>query len=305
MAWKSECYRPPKSVSKFTQLRAACRGSVASQSQKPQQAVNVHIQHSNAPSKSSSQEKSETAAKSQNDSTARQANPITTNPDAWGRLIGPHNIAPSKSSSQEKSETAAKSQNDSTARQANPITTNPDAWGRLIGPHNIAPIRLNSLETTVLLDTGAQISSIGKQWVEDLGLPLYDLENIVDTEQAGGSTLDYEGGFTEVTITSDQISDLELNIPLLVVPYIPYYDQLTITLGTLTLKNIMEVLENTPNLSPSWKYVQQSLELTEKLESNHEEDVGVAQLSKAITIPAFQTKGVCPKLKTMACKSMS
>ena len=228
MAWKSECYRPPKSVSKFTQLRAACRGSVASQSQKPQQAVNVHIQHSNAPSKSSSQEKSETAAKSQNDSTARQANPITTNPDAWGRLIG---------------------------------------------PHNIAPIRLNSLETTALLDTGAQISSISKQWVEDLGLPLYDLENIVDTEQAGGSTLDYEGGFTEVTITSDQISDLELNIPLLVVPYIPYYDQLTITLGTLTLKNIMEVLENTPNLSPSWKYVQQSLELTEKLESNHEEDV--------------------------------
>ena len=30
----------------------------------------------------------------QNDSTARQANPITANPNVWGRLIGPHNIAP-------------------------------------------------------------------------------------------------------------------------------------------------------------------------------------------------------------------
>ena len=96
----------------------------------------------------------------------------------------------------------------------------------------------------VLLDTGAQISSISKQWVEDLGLPLYELENIVDIEQAGGSVLDH-GGFTEVTITSDQISDLELNIPFSVVPYIPYHDQAPFTLGTLTLKNIMEVLENT------------------------------------------------------------
>ena len=68
------------------------------------------------------------------------------------------------------------------ARQANPITANPDVWGKLRGPHKIAPIRLNELETMVLLDTGAQISSISKQWVEDLGLPLYALENIVDIE---------------------------------------------------------------------------------------------------------------------------
>ena len=101
------------------------------------------------------------------------------------------------------------------------------------------------------------------------------LKNIVDIEQVGGNILDYEG-FTEVIITSDQISGLESNIPLLVVPYIPYHDQVPITLGTLTLKNIMEVLENTPTLSPSWKYVQQSLELTEKLESIPEEVLGVA-----------------------------
>ena len=49
------------------------------------------------------------------------------------------------------------------------------------------------------------------------------------------------------------------------VPYIAYHDQVPITLGTLTLKNIMEVLENTPTLSPSWKYVQQSLGLTQKV----------------------------------------
>ena len=98
----------------------------------------------------------------------------------------------------------------------------------------------------VLLDTGAQISLISKWWVEDLGLPLYQFVNIVYIEQVGGSVLDYEG-LTEVTITSHQISGLELNIPLLVVPYIPYHDQVPITLGTLTLNNIMEALK-IPNL---------------------------------------------------------
>ena len=170
--------------------------------------------------------------------------------------------------------------------QANPITAKSDAWGRLIGPHDLALIRLNGLEAMVLLDTGAQISSVSKWCVEDLGLPLYELDNIADIEVAGGSILDYEG-FTEVTITSDEISGLELNIPLLVVPYIPYHDQVPITLGTHTLKNIMEVLENTPALSPIWKYIQQRLELPEKLESNPEEVLGVAKLSKAITLSSI------------------
>ena len=97
-----------------------------------------------------------------------------------------------------------------------------------------------------------------------------EVENIVDIGQGGCSILDYEG-FTEVTITSDQISGLELNILLLMVPYIPYHDQVPISLRTLTLKNIMEVLENTPTLSPSWKHVQRSLKPTEKLEFNPEE----------------------------------
>ena len=46
---------------------------------------------------------------------------------------------------------------------------NPDAWGRLIGPQNIAPIRIDEEETMVLLDGGAQISSISKKWVEQVG----------------------------------------------------------------------------------------------------------------------------------------
>ena len=118
------------------------------------------------------------------------------------------------------------------------MTANPDAWGRVISPHNIAPIRLNGLETMALLDI-VQISSISKLWVEDLSLPLYELEIIVNIEQAGGNVLDYEC-FTEVNISSDQIPGIYFSIPLLVKPYIPYHDQVPVTFGTLSLKNILD-----------------------------------------------------------------
>ena len=98
--------------------------------------------------------------------------------------------------------------------------------------------------TVPFLDTGAQISSISKLWDKDLGLPLYELENIADIEQAGGSVIVYEG-FTEVSISSYQILGLDLSIPLLVTPYIPYHDQVPAILRATTLKNIMnsEVLD--------------------------------------------------------------
>ena len=147
-----------------------------------------------------------------------------------------------------------------------------------------------------LLNTGAQISSILRLWVKDLSLPLYELENIVDNcivEQAGDSVLDYEG-FTEVNITSDQIPGLDLNIPLLVMSFILYHDQVPVTLGTVTLKNIIDsgcymVVQNYPLV---WKYEQQSIELAAKLESYPEEVLDVVKLFKAITVPTFQTKSV-------------
>ena len=46
------------------------------------------------------------------------------------------------------------------AQEAKASVAYPDAWGRLIGPQNIAPIKIDGEETMVLLDGGAQISTI-------------------------------------------------------------------------------------------------------------------------------------------------
>ena len=71
------------------------------------------------------------------------------------------------------------------AQEAKASVANPDAWGRLIGPQNIAPIKIDGEETMVLLDGGAQISTISKKWVQEANLPIYELENLVEIIQAG------------------------------------------------------------------------------------------------------------------------
>ena len=75
-------------------------------------------------------------------------------------------------------------------------------------------------------------------------------------------------------------------------PYIPYHDYVPVTLGSLTLKNIIhsEMLDGSSELSTSWKYVQQSTELAAKLESNPEEVLGVAKLFKELLSQHFKLK---------------
>ena len=76
--------------------------------------------------------------------------------------------------------------------------------------------------------------------------------------------------------------------------YLSYHYVAAVTLGTLSLKNIMdsEALYGSPELSTSWEYVQQSIELAAKLESNQDGVLDVSKHFKPVTIPTFQTKGV-------------
>ena len=168
---------------------------------------------------------------------------------------------------------------------------NPDAWGRLIGPQNIAPIRIDGEKTMVLLDGGAQISSISKKWVEQAGLPIYELENLVDILQAGGSCLDYEG-YTEVTITSDEIPGLNYTFPVLIVPYTEYHDYVPLTLGTKTLYYLHDsgILDTEENLPTSWNYARKDIELKRKLEGQPKKPLGFAKNQKAVKIGPSKTK---------------
>ena len=147
------------------------------------------------------------------------------------------------------------------------------------------------METMVLLDGGAQISSISKKWVEEMGLPIHELEDIVDIINAGGSVLDYEG-YTEINIKSNQIPDLDFSFPVLVVPFTEYHDEVPLTLGTKTLYSIynLNVLESEGNLPTSWKFVKKDVEFKRKLEGQPDKPIGFAKFQKAVKIGPNSTK---------------
>ena len=130
----------------------------------------------------------------------------------------------------------------------------------------------------VLLDGGAQISSISRKWVDERGLPVYELEDLVEIIQAGGSILDYEG-YTEVTIASDQIPELKLSFPVLVVPYQEYHDSVPLALGTKTLYHIHDsgILDRAKDLPTSWKYANEDIRLKKQLEGQPDKPLGFAK----------------------------
>ena len=130
----------------------------------------------------------------------------------------------------------------------------------------------------VLIDGGAQISSISRKWVDEMGLPVYELENLVEIIQAGGSILDYEG-YTEVTITSDQLPELNLSFPVLVVPYQEYHDSVPLALGTKTLYHIHDsgILDKAKDLPTSWKFANEDIKLKKQLEGQPDKPLGFAK----------------------------
>ena len=140
-------------------------------------------------------------------------------------------------------------------------------------------MKIDGEEAMVLLDGGVQISSISRKWVDERGLPVYELDDLVNMIiQAGGSILDYEG-YTEVTITSDQIPELNLSFPVLVVPYQEYHDSVPLALGTKTLYHIHDsgILDRAKYLPTSWKYANEDIRLKKQLEGQPDKPLGFAK----------------------------
>ena len=158
-----------------------------------------------------------------------------------------------------------------------------------------------------LLDSGAQISTISKKWVQEANLPIYELENLVEIIQAGGSILDYDG-FTEVTITSDQIPSLDLTFPVLVVSHTDYHEEIPLTLGTKTLYHIYDsgILKADDKLPTNWKFTKDDVEFKKKLEGQPDKPIGFAKMSKTEKIAPNENRILhcLAKAKAMVCQLM-
>ena len=86
-------------------------------------------------------------------------------------------------------------------------------------------------------------------------------------QQAGGTDLDYLG-YSEVNLKSD-FPKIDLNVPLLVVPTIDYHDMVPVTLGTKTLKYLIDqkLLED-KDLPSNWITAKESVLTREEMLSS-------------------------------------
>ena len=142
----------------------------------------------------------------------------------------------------------------------NANVTNPDAWARLIGPHNNASVVVNGHQTKALLDSGSMVSTISEKYCEEHGLEVLPIENVVEIEQAGGALLDYEG-VTGINLKSLHLPGLDLDMGILVVPHIPYHDDVPLTLGTKTLSILVDsgLIPDQDSTPRNWRLAMKSI----------------------------------------------
>ena len=88
---------------------------------------------------------------------------------------------------------------------------NQDLLHRLIGPRNEINVVVNEEPVKGLVDSGAQISAISMGFVKRHGLPIYQLQQLLDFEGFGGVDIPYIG-YTKLTLNIPEIEGFKRKI---------------------------------------------------------------------------------------------
>ena len=175
--------------------------------------------------------------------------------------------------------------------------SNPDPWARLIGRANTAPIYLDGHLTLSLLDTGAQLSLIGREFCEKHNLPIQPLRTLIGCDSVNGTEVKYEG-YVELNL---QVPGREFNEDhlFLVVPPLDYHQQVPVIVGTYILDRLVEHInglsqKDLESLDISWRGMHQTRLEAQRLSAEHgnEAPLGLIRTTKEIKIPAHSIKGI-------------
>ena len=131
---------------------------------------------------------------------------------------------------------------------------NPDPLYQLIGQTNETELEIDGHKITGLIDLGANISSISKSFVQQLGLPFRQLESLLEIEGSGGIDVPYLG-YTEVNLRVPGVKALDEDILVVIQNDSMYSAKVPVALGTLHID--MVVNQATPdelaNLGQEWQ----------------------------------------------------
>ena len=117
---------------------------------------------------------------------------------------------------------------------------NLDPLIRLIGEPNETYANVEGSQTKVLLDSGAQLSSITSSKARELGLKVRHLQTILDLEATGGGDVPYEG-YVELNLDIPEVAKFKEDVLMLVVKDSPYCEKVPVAIGTLHIDMVLDV----------------------------------------------------------------
>ena len=151
---------------------------------------------------------------------------------------------------------------------------NPDPLYRLIGESNKTAVIVENQKVKGLIDSGAQISSISDKFANALNLEVKKLETLLDLEPTGGGQVPYEG-YVEVRLQIPNVQAFDLDVLMLVIPESEYSKTVPITIGTIHIDEIINLItdEELKSANRKWqrgiisrKVALKSLQLKENLD---------------------------------------
>ena len=98
---------------------------------------------------------------------------------------------------------------------------------------------VNNEQVAAVVDSGAQISAVSMAFVKRHGLPIWQLQQLLDFEGFGGVEIPYIG-YTQVQLKIPGIQDYDRDILVFIQKDSQYSEQVPVVLGTLHIKDIIQ-----------------------------------------------------------------
>ena len=132
---------------------------------------------------------------------------------------------------------------------------NPDPLVRLIEEPNETYTYAEQLKTKVLLDSGAELSSIPSSQARELWLEVKQLQTILDLDASRGGEVPYEG-YVELDLGIPKVAKFKENVLVLVVKDSAYGERVPVAIGTLHIDMVLgfAIKEELENIGKKWQW---------------------------------------------------
>ena len=154
---------------------------------------------------------------------------------------------------------------------------------RLIGKRNESKLIANGIETSGLIDTGSEISTVSEEFWESLHQrPKMHAVKELEIKCADGSTLPYRG-FIEITLGVPALQADPVSALFLVVPMTDYNRNVPFIVGTNVIREYKKSESMTDDVPESWQLAFKSLSA---------QHVGTVKTTNKVTLQPWEVRDI-------------